>query len=38
LFVALVGHSAYRVRKANREHAARTSGVELAADATYTEW
>ncbi|PTR31204.1 hypothetical protein C8K36_101231 [Rhodococcus sp. OK519] len=43
LFVALVGHSAYRVRKANREHAARIDGVPVPAEdpsptATYTEW
>lgn len=43
LFVVLVGHSAYRVRKANREHEARTGGVPAPVEApsptaTYTEW
>lgn len=42
LFAALVGHSAYRVRKANREHEARIAGVPAAVEdpsptATYTE-
>lgn len=43
LFVALVGHSLYRVRKANREHEARTGGIQAPVEAppptsTYTEW
>ncbi|BCN65421.1 hypothetical protein RE9431_38760 [Prescottella equi] len=43
LFVALVGHSAYRVHQADREHRARIDGVPSPAaepppPATYTEW
>lgn len=42
LFVALVGHSAYRVRQANKEHAERLDGGAASGDPaptpTFREW
>ncbi|MDH6278923.1 hypothetical protein [Prescottella agglutinans] len=43
LFVALVGHSAYRVRQANKAYAQEVAGDSACADdseptATYREW
>ncbi|GAB2638486.1 hypothetical protein ABI214_18985 [Prescottella soli] len=43
LFVALVGHSAYRVRRANKEYAEKLEGgpastVDPAPTPTFREW
>ncbi|WP_164877500.1 hypothetical protein [Prescottella agglutinans] len=43
LFVALVGHSAYRVRRANKEHAGKLEGGSAAPGdpapaPTFREW
>lgn len=37
LFAALVGHSAYRVSRANREHAAKLAG-DTEPTSTVQEW